>query len=161
VNIITFTFFIGEVYSNSALKNTSEFYPVDFFDDDTAIKILIDEGLDEKVAREIISKISGVPWMIERVLSSDDPTKKVEDLYKQSKSRLANFLLEYDDEEKAIKLLKDIIDGKNKPMKENIKTIKDLVQDEILFYDPINIKVCFQTKLDELAAREILKIRRA
>ena len=153
------TFFIEEVYSDSTLKNTSEFYLVDSFDDKTATKILVDEGIDEKTAKEVISKIGGVPWMMERVLSNGDPLKKVEDLYKQSKARLENFLLEYENEEKAIKLLKDIINGKNKPTKENIKTIKDLVQEEILFYDPINVSVKFQTRLDELAAKEILEKR--
>jgi len=153
------TFFIEEVYSDSTLKNTSEFYLVDFFDDETAIKILTEEGLDEKVGKEVISKIGGVPWMMERVLSNGDPLKKVGDFYKQSKARLANFLLEYENEEKAKELLKDIIDGKNKPTKENIKTIKDLMQEEILFYDPINVSVRFQTRLDELAAREILNNR--
>ena len=153
------TFFIEEVYSDSTLKNTSEFYLVDFFDDDTAIKILTDEGLDEEIAKEVIAKIGGVPWMMERVLSNGDPLKKVEDLYKQSKARLENFLLEYENEEKAIRLLEDIINGKNKPTKENIKTIKDLMQEEILFYDPINVSVRFQTKLDELAAKEILNNR--
>ncbi len=77
------TLSIEEVYSDSTLKNTSGFYFfVDFFDDDTAVKILIDEGLDENVAREVISKIGGVPWMMERVFSNGDPLKKAEHLYK-------------------------------------------------------------------------------
>ncbi len=46
------TFFIEKVYSDSTLKNTSEFYLVDFFDDETAIKILTDEGLDETSAKK-------------------------------------------------------------------------------------------------------------
>ena len=34
------TFFIERVYADSTLKDTSEYYLVDFFDDETALKIL-------------------------------------------------------------------------------------------------------------------------
>ncbi len=156
------TFFIEEVYSDSTLKNTSEFYLVDFFDDDTAIKILTDEGLDEEIAKEVIAKIGGVPWMMERVLSNGDPLKKVEDLYKQSKARLTDFLsMAYKNG-----IYDKIVKGLEKAIKESLDIVKDrelielLVGDEVLFYDPINSVVKFQTKLDELAAKEILKGQR-
>ncbi len=82
------TFFIEEIYTSSALKNTSEFYLVDYFDDKTALKILIDEGLSEEDARYVVEQIGGVPWMMERVLSNDNAREKVEELYLQHRARL-------------------------------------------------------------------------
>lgn len=66
-------------------------------------------------------------------------------------------MLECEDEEKARRVIKEILEGKNKLTKENISIIKLLAQEEILFYDPINVNVRFQTRLDELAAKEMLK----
>ena len=154
------TFFIEEVYSDSTLKNTSEFYLVDFFDDDTAIKILIEEGLDENVAKEVISKIGGVPWMMERILSSDEPTKKVEDLYKQSKARILGFF-----DEKKIRgedigitkeVFKKVLENQSLDAREELIELRRLFKEEILFYDPINRTIRFQTRLDKLAAEDLL-----
>jgi len=150
------TFFIEEVYSDSALKNTSRYYLVDFFDDETAYSILVNEGIDEKTAKEIVDKAGGVPWILEEIVESDEPIQTLKELYKETKAKLENFLLEYAREEEAKKVLNEILEGRNKPVKRNIKIIKDLVEKEILFYDPINVNVRFQTRLDELAAREIL-----
>ena len=151
------TFFIEEVYSDSTLKNTSEFYLVDFFDDETAIKILTEEGLDEDVAKEVISKIGGIPWMMERVLSNGDPLKKVGDFYKQSKARIIEATRKRDDLKET---LSRVLNGENPYYDDNIELVKELVEKEILFMDPINAVVRFQTKLDELAAKEILKGQR-
>ncbi len=150
------TFFIEEVYSDSALKNTSRYYLVDFFDDETAYSILVNEGIDEKTAKEIVDKAGGVPWILEEIVESDEPIQTLKELCKETKAKLENFLLEYAKEEEAKKVLNEILEGRNKPVKRNIKIIKDLVEKEILFYDPINVNVRFQTRLDKIAAKEIL-----
>ncbi len=53
------TFFIEEIHTNSTLKNASEYYLVDYFDDETALGILIDEGLSEKDARYVVENVGG------------------------------------------------------------------------------------------------------
>ena len=157
------TFFIEEVYSNSVLSNTSEFYLVDFFDDKTAIKILIEEGIDERVAKEVISRIGGVPWMMERVLSNGNLFEKLESLYIATKGIIREALGDiYDENEELYKnvvnVLKKAINGKRLsiPGKDR-KFLKVLVEREILFYDPIKGEIRFQTKLHERAAKELLK----
>jgi len=154
------TFFIEEVYSDSTLKNTSEFYLVDFFDDETAVKILIDEGVDERVAKKVIAKIGGVPWMMERVLSNGDPMKKVEDLYKQSKARILSFFDEkkINGEDIGItkEVFKKVLENQSLDTQEELIELRRLFKEEILFYDPINRTIRFQTRLDKFAVEEIL-----
>ena len=151
------TFFIEEVYTSSALKNTSEYYLVDYFDDETAFKILVDEGLSEDDARYAVENIGGVPWMMERILSNGDVKEKVEELYMQHRARLRDFLLEYEEWRKAEEILRSLLEGSFILRRDNIRTVKDLVQNEILFYDPINGIVKFQNRLDERAARDLME----
>ena len=101
--------------------------------------------------------------MMERVLSNGDPLKKVEDLYKQSKARIFGYL-----DEKRIKgedvgitkeVFKKVLSGKALETQEELVELRKLFEAEILFYDPINRIIKFQTRLDEIAAKEILNNR--
>jgi len=157
------TFFIEEVYTSSSLKNTSIYYLVDYFDDETARKILIEEGLSKDDAEYVVDMSGGVPWVMAEVTSNGDPKEKVENLYLSYRSRLREtFGQLYDINEKlrdeCKELLKKMlkgyipeIDGKDR------KCVKLLVEREVLYYDPIKGDIRFQTKLDERAARELLK----
>ncbi len=148
------TFFIEQVYTDSTLKNTSEFYLVDFFDDETAKEILISEGLSEKDAQYVVEWIGGVPWMIERVISSGDIEYTLEKLYDQVSSRVFEALRGRKDLKEILKMA---LKGKNLYyLEEGYERVKELVEREVLFMDPIGKEVRFQTKLDERAAREIL-----
>ena len=152
------TFFIEEVYSDSTLKNTSRYYLVDFFNDETACSILASEGIDDETAKKIVERAGGVPWILEEIVEGEDPMKVLEELYKETRAKIESFLLEYEEEKTAKLVMEEVLKGKNRPTKTTINTIKDMVQKEILFYDPIAVSVRFQTRLDELAAKEILKI---
>ncbi len=154
------TFFIENVYVDSTLKNTSEFYLVDFFDDETAVRIMTQEGMDEKTARDVIDRVGGVPWIMERILSNGNPSEKLQELYLQFKARLIDFLSNENKKgryEKAIETLRKSVEGNLDPIKDR-DDIELLVGYEILFYDPLKGIVRFQTRLDERAAREILEV---
>ena len=152
------TFLIEEVYTSSALKNTSEYYLVDYFDDETAQRILLDEGLTEEDARYAVSQIGGVPWMMERVLSNGDVKGKIQELYLQYRARLEDVLAESYKEGKYDVVVRAL----KKALRSELDTIRDreiieyLVEREVLFFDPINRSVKFQTRLDERAARELI-----
>ena len=150
------TFFIEEVYSSSALKNTSRYYLVDYFDDETAFEILAEEGLSEEDARYVVEWIGGIPWMIEEVVKSDDPKNTAEELYEDHRARLRNFLLECEMVDEVREVLRDLLEGDFELSRNSIKAVKELVKSEVLFYDPLKGNVRFQTKLDERAARELL-----
>ncbi len=153
------TFFIEQVYTDSTLKNTSRFYLVDFFDDETAERILISEGLSEQDARYVVNWIGGVPWMLEEILEAKENFKDtIQELFDESRSRLELFLMQKENPKGYEDVLKGILSGNFKLSRENIKAVKDMVEAEILFYDPVKGKIRFQTKLDERAAREILGV---
>jgi len=149
------TFFIEEVYSDSTLKSTSRYYLVDFFDDETAYNILVDEGIDKKVAKEIVENAGGVPWILEEVLESENPLETLKELYDEFMSKMYEAMRNREDLKA---LLKRAVDGENLYYAdEEINKVKELVEKEILFYDPIKRVVKFQTRLDEIAAKEILE----
>ena len=148
------TFFIEEVYTDSTLKNTSRFFLVDFFSDELAKEILEKEGMSEEDASYAADWIGGVPWMMEEVIEGGKEV--VHELYQNEKARLNEFFLNCDNEEKAKEVLKSLLTGKFHLTKENVRVVKDLVEKEILFYDPVKGTVKFQTKLDERAAKELL-----
>ncbi len=148
------TFFIEEVYTDSTLKNTSRFFLVDFFSDELAKEILEKEGMNEEDASYAADWIGGVPWMMEEVIEGGKEV--VHELYQNEKARLNEFFLNCDNEEKAKEVLKSLLTGKFHLTKENVRVVKDLVEKEILFYDPVKGTVKFQTKLDERAAKELL-----
>ena len=155
------TFFIEQVYTDSTLKNTSEFYLVDFFDDETARDILISEGISKNDATYIIDHIGGVPWMMERVVSSSDFKQAVERLYSNTLGMMTEILGKLHTEglkESAIKTMKKIIHGDIDMTGDDREMVMKLAEYEIVFYDPVNRKVKFQTRLDEIAAKELLGV---
>ncbi len=149
------TFFIEQVYFDSTLENTSRYYLVDFFDDETAMDILVSEGLSESEAKEIVEKVGGVPWIIEEILESDEPLSEVRELISQVSSKVFEVL-------RGRKDLKDMLrralKGENLYyIEEGYDKVKELVGKEVMFMDPINKVVKFNTKMHEIAAKELLK----
>jgi len=148
------TFFIERVYSDSTLESTSRFYLVDFFDDKTTLKILLEEGLPEKDAEYVIEMAGGVPWILEEVLEGN-PREVIEELYELTLSRIYESTRKRRDLKE---ILKRAVKGENLYYEEEkLDLVKELVEKEVLFYDPIGRAVRFQNRLYEHAAREILK----
>ncbi len=155
------TFFIEQIYTDSTLKNTSRFYLVDFFDDETAREILISEGLSENEASYIVERVGGVPWMIGEVLKSDDPAGEVERLYMDIRGSVGELLGDIYEQgwyERAEKVLKKVIDGSVEPRTKDRDVVRKLVEYEMLFYDPVKGEVKFHSRLDETAIKELLKV---
>ena len=147
------TFFIERVYVDSALKNTAEYYLVDYFDDNTARRILLSEGIPEEDVKFAVEWIGGVPWIMERIMSSQNIQQKIEELYNQTLTRIIEITRGRKD---LREIFKRILEGENLYYRdEGIEKIKELVEREILFMDPVKMKIKFQTKLDERAAREV------
>ncbi len=147
------TFFIEQVYFDSTLENTSRYYSVDYFDDKTAKDILISEGISERESEKIVEISGGVPWILREVIKDENPIEVVNELYKQTKSKMIE-LIGHD--ERYLNILKEVAGEKNLyGTKDDI--LKELVEREILFMDPVNGEIRFQTRLHERAAREVLK----
>ena len=157
------TFFIEEVYTDSTLENTSVYFKVDFFNEKTAVEILSSEGIEKSTASEIVSWIGGVPWMMEEVLENkEEPMETVKALYKAVKMRIREILgnMYEEDPNKAeevkVVLRKLLEGGRVETEGKDRKHVKELVEKEVLFYDPLDGVVSFSTKLHERAAKELL-----
>ena len=148
------TFFIERVYSDSTLESTSRFYLVDFFNDETTLKILLEEGLSKEDAKYVVEMAGGVPWILEEVLE-ENPKEVINELYKLTLSRIYESTRKRKD---LREMLKRAVKGENLYYEEEkIELVKELVEKEILFYDPIGRVVRFQNRLYKHAVKEILK----
>ena len=148
------TFFIEQVYTDSTLKNTTRFYLVDFFDDETARDILISEGFTESDASYIVDRIGGVPWIMEEIIESKDYEKALVELHNQTSSRIFESIRGREDLKN---ILRKALSGENLYyLEEGYDKVEELVEKEILFMDPIGREVKFHTRLDEIAAKELL-----
>ena len=90
----------------------------------------------------------------------DDKTT-VEKLYKDVFSMMNNLLGEFYElgiKYKALKVMKQVLDGKVGISSENRKVVRTLSEGEIFFYNLVNNDVRYQPKLHKIAAREFLKV---
>ncbi len=149
------TFFIERVYFDSTLENTSRYFLVDYFDDETARKILLSEGLSEAQAVEVVKMTGGIPWVLMEVLKEEDPVLVANELYKQTKSKLIELVRS---NESYKNVLKKILEGENM-YGETEEGLKELVDREVLFMDPVNGEVRFQTRMHERAAKQLLGLQ--
>ena len=94
--------------------------------------------------------------MLERVMSSVNIEYTLKKLYDQVSSRVFEALRGRKDLKEILKMA---LKGENLYyLEEGYEKVKELVEREILFMDPIGREVRFQTKLDERASREILEL---
>ncbi len=148
------TFFIEKVYFDSTLENTSRYYLVDYFDDETAIDILISEGLSHNDAKKIVEIAGGVPWILRESVKDEDPVKLLDELYKQTRSKMIELM---GSDEKYSEILRDLLNGKDLYGVKDA-AVRELVEKEVLFMDPVNGEIRFHTRLHERAAKELLGV---
>jgi len=156
------TFFIEEIYKSSSLENTSRYYLVDYFDDETTKEILLNEGYSREEANYIVSWIGGVPWLLEEVINEGNKgsfKEVVHALYREVLSKVKLKLLEEKSKnekfyKKEIEFLSYLMN--DKLIFEDTEVLKRLAELEILYYDPINDRITPHTKLHERAIKEVL-----
>ncbi|ADC70050.1 ATPase [Methanocaldococcus sp. FS406-22] len=161
------TLFIEEIYQNSTLENTSEYYLIDWLRKGTIREILKEEGFNEEEINYALNYLS-LPYEISQLINNKKLGLSVEETIKQwinierdkilylistqkefEMKRLVNTLKLFKDK---IKIdISEII--KNNLMNE----VKFLIKNEILFYDVINGIVKPTSVKKWYAIREILK----
>ena len=101
--------------------------------------------------------------MLERVIRNGK--EYVKGLYKSVKSSIEEFLDRVlmergkNEKERFMEVLKEIIENGNVDDDPEKKLkVREMAENEILFFDPVERIIGFQTKLDERAVREILGI---
>jgi len=141
--------FIEEVYNNSILEKTSKFYLFDSFDKKTTVEWLAFEGVDEKTAKKVFDKVGGECWYLQEYLRNHE---SLEDMINLKVSNFYSYLRMQDAQKrrKVISFLKhfkkkDFVSTETAVLDEVV--MRELVNREILFYDPLNRLVKPQSRL--------------
>jgi curved DNA-binding protein CbpA len=147
--IISKSFFpVGDnVYRNSSLSEASEYYLIDWLKKHDIKKILKEEGFNEKEIDYCLNYLS-LPYEISQLINNKKLGLSVEETIKRWVNIEADgikYLIDTSDlnEEEIYKVLSKFkdkikINYKRDVKKEEMKYIKFLIENEILFYDVVN-----------------------
>ena len=141
------TLFIDNVYRNSSLSEASEYYLIDWLKKHDIKKILKEEGFNEKEIDYCLNYLS-LPYEISQLINNKKLGLSVEETIKRWVNIEADgikYLIDTSDlnEEEIYKVLSKFkdkikINYKRDVKKEEMKYIKFLIENEILFYDVVN-----------------------
>jgi len=160
------TLFIDEIYRNSTLKNASEYYLIDWLSKEDIENILKEEGFSEEEVNYCLNYLS-LPYEISQLINNKKLGISVEQTIKQwinIESDGLRFLIDTSDlnEKELYKVLSKFedkikIDYKKEVKKEEMRYLKFLIENEILFYDVINGIIKPTSIIEWYAIREIIK----
>jgi AAA+ ATPase superfamily predicted ATPase len=141
------TLFIEEIYRNSTLKNAAEYYLIDWLRKGAIKNILKEEGFSEEEINYCLNYLS-LPYEISQLINNKKLGLSVEETIKRWVNIEADgikYLIDTSDlnEEEIYKVLSKFKDKikisyDKEVTKEEMKYIKFLIENEILFYDVIN-----------------------
>ena len=159
------TLFIDEIYRNSTLKNASEYYLIDWLRKESIRNILKEEGFNDEEIDYCLEYLS-LPYEISQLINNKKLGLSVEQTIKQwinVESDALKYLIDTSDlnEEGIYKVLSKFrdnikIDYKKDVKKEEMKYIKFLIENEILFYDVVNGIIKPTSIIEWHAIREII-----
>ena len=160
------TLFIDEIYRNSALKNASKYYLIDWLRKNSIREILKEEGFKEEEISYCLKYLS-LPYEIVDLIENKKLGLTVEETIKQwiniEKDGLKYLIDTTDlDDEKIYNVLSKFNDKikiyyDKEVKKEEMRYIKFLVENEILFYDVVNGIIKPTSIIEWIAIREVLK----
>ncbi|WP_457611703.1 ATP-binding protein [Methanocaldococcus sp.] len=141
------TLFIEEIYQSSTLENASKYYLIDWLSKEDIKKILKEEGFSKDEIDYCINYLS-LPYEISDLIENKKLGLSVEETIRQwinLESDRLKYIIDTSnvEEEKIYNILnkfrdKITLDYKKEINKEEIKYIKFLINNEILFYDVVN-----------------------
>ncbi len=160
------TLFIEEIYRNSSLKNASKYYLIDWLRKNSIRNILKEEGFSEEEINYCLNYLS-LPYEIVDLIENKKLGLTVEETIKQwiniEKDGLKYLIDTTDlDVEKIYNVLSKFnnkikIYYDKEVKKEEMRYIKFLVENEILFYDVVNGIIKPTSIIEWIAIREVLK----
>ncbi|WP_048055470.1 ATP-binding protein [Methanotorris igneus] len=159
------TLFIEEIYRNSTLENTSEYYLIDWLNKDCIKNILEEEGFNEEEINYAINYLS-LPYEVSQLINNKKLGLSVEESIKQwiniEKDKIRYIIRENlnkkDEILKVLSKFRDNIKIKNEDIEDELfETLKILIENEILFYDVINGVIKPTSVKKWYAIKEVLK----
>ncbi|MEO2118075.1 MAG: ATP-binding protein, partial [Methanocaldococcus sp.] len=161
------TLFIDEIYRNSALKNASKYYLIDWLRKNSIREILKEERFKEEEISYCLNYLS-LPYEIVDLIENKKLGLTVEETIKQwiniEKDGLKYLIDTTDlDDEKIYNVLSKFNDKikiyyDKEVKKEEMRYIKFLVENEILFYDVVNGIIKPTSIIEWYAIREVIKV---
>jgi AAA+ ATPase superfamily predicted ATPase len=141
------TLFIEEIYRNSTLENASKYYLIDWLRKGAIRNILKEEGFSDEEVNYCLNYLS-LPYEIVDLIENKKLGLSVEETIKQwiniEKDKIKYLIDTTDlDEDRIYEVLSKFKDKvkisyHKEVTKEEMKYIKFLIENEILFYDVIN-----------------------
>jgi AAA+ ATPase superfamily predicted ATPase len=159
------TLFIEEIYRNSALKNTSEYYLIDWLNKKDIENILKEEGFSKVEINYALNYLS-LPYEISQLINNKKLGLSVEKTIKQwvNIEKDALIYLLKSNKEKKERLLKVLSKFKeeigvdiNNIEDEIFEDVKFLIKNEVLFYDVINGIIKPTSIIEWHAIKDVLK----
>ncbi|NIM14912.1 MAG: AAA family ATPase [Candidatus Aminicenantes bacterium] len=144
-------YFLNTVYTDSRLKKTSKFYKVDYLPKEDVMEWLLNlekysKIKDYKLTREDAEKIwdvvGGSMWEINDILGDlfDKPIDEVLTLYKKKMRGLIVDYVVKPEQEDIVRLLNHFVKNDQLPKEminsEEEKLLRDLVRNNLLYFDP-------------------------
>jgi uncharacterized protein len=145
-------YFIDQIYNESKLKKTSDFYEIDYLEKEDVWEWLSNlekysqiknYTLTDEEIQYVWDTLGGSCWEIQLLLSKffNDPVKKVCDDYK---IKMKNLIVDYvvdDKYEPKTKILKNFVEHtilpKDKLIGADFSLLADMVHNNILYYNPV------------------------
>jgi AAA+ ATPase superfamily predicted ATPase len=149
-------YFLNTVYTDSRLKQSSEFYKVDFLPEEDVMEWLLnlkkyskikDYSLTEEDAGKIWDMVGGSMWEIQNLLNQlfDNPLDNILTFHKKKIKGIISYSIGADDKkEKILELflkkeratIRDFVnEGIGKDEVEDL--LRDMVRNNILYFDPV------------------------
>ncbi len=164
-------FFIEELYSDSTLKGGAEFVYLDYLGLKEVYAWLKRYKFEDDEIEYIWDKVGGYNYLLSRIVKAkkggEDWREIIELAIEQAKGEIIDFLNKISEENRE-KVYNFLIENFIQPKKERIKLqvqlrgnidwlIRILVDNEILFFDPLRAELWIQFKTYYFAMQELFK----
>ncbi len=148
-------YFIEEIFTDTKLEGAAEFVFLDYLDDAEVYAWLLKRKFEEKEIEYILDKVGGYNWLLMQIImrkkKNEDWQQLIKNAITQSKGKVITAVNHIEDtkfKQKVIVALKQLINNKGE---QNLafgsfdrKVLDFLIENEIVFYDPVNAKLKIQ-----------------
>lgn len=161
------TFFIEEIYANSSLSESSEYYLVDDPPEEIVKAYLLEEGFSTEEIECVLNGIGPLLWAVNQIVVKkragvsveESVSSLIDDAYSKILTFLSGLEVRGSIRDEYIRLLKKLLEGPAKviPFDGNMRKYKELADREIVFYDPLKGEVRIRSRAKLHAIRKLLK----
>ena len=150
-------FMVDHVLRNHVLRNSSKIMSVDYFDDETAVSILVSEGISQDDADYFVKFVGGLPGMMRKILSSPNVRETVREIYGYSRMWIYELLR---NEREFRKVFQRVLNGENLYYDESsFEAVRRLTDMGILYIDVLRSQVRFQSKMERNITAKLLETK--